>query len=226
MDFKKQILFFNSLIDIYFDHFCWCDYALDCRLCEILVELAEALDSLPFQLQKKLPELWVDALAMASYCLVPKLILALVLWFQLSDMNGKMVISKPLFVALAQRKEDRKARLQVHAIYDKFSCVPFVFWLLSWLCSFISCPCIHVNVLIDRWIWWNAILVTSAGGLTCRMKSRIFYTVFLETLESQNVCVFPYEAISGFLAQIGLLLILFIFPKKVFFTFSGKGFPS
>ncbi|XP_057963668.1 polyadenylate-binding protein 8-like [Malania oleifera] len=30
----------------------------------------------------------------------------------LVDMNGKMVISKPLYVALAQRKEDRRARLQ------------------------------------------------------------------------------------------------------------------
>ncbi|KAK6946081.1 Polyadenylate-binding protein/Hyperplastic disc protein [Dillenia turbinata] len=28
------------------------------------------------------------------------------------EMNGKMVVSKPLYVALAQRKEDRKARLQ------------------------------------------------------------------------------------------------------------------
>ncbi|KAL7085246.1 hypothetical protein ACP275_14G270500 [Erythranthe tilingii] len=30
----------------------------------------------------------------------------------LTDMNGKMVISKPLYVAVAQRKEDRRARLQ------------------------------------------------------------------------------------------------------------------
>ncbi|KAL9143806.1 hypothetical protein ABFS82_14G257900 [Erythranthe guttata] len=30
----------------------------------------------------------------------------------LSDMNGKMVVSKPLYVALAQRKEERRARLQ------------------------------------------------------------------------------------------------------------------
>lgn len=28
-------------------------------------------------------------------------------------MNGKMVASKPLYVTLAQRKEDRRARLQV-----------------------------------------------------------------------------------------------------------------
>ncbi|XP_068655696.1 polyadenylate-binding protein 2-like isoform X2 [Aristolochia californica] len=30
----------------------------------------------------------------------------------LAEMNGKIVVSKPLYVALAQRKEDRKARLQ------------------------------------------------------------------------------------------------------------------
>eukprot|EP00268_Persea_americana_P065153 TRINITY_DN865_c0_g1_i7.p1 TRINITY_DN865_c0_g1~~TRINITY_DN865_c0_g1_i7.p1 ORF type:complete len:650 (+),score=151.93 TRINITY_DN865_c0_g1_i7:260-2209(+) len=30
----------------------------------------------------------------------------------LSEMNGKIVVNKPLYVALAQRKEDRKARLQ------------------------------------------------------------------------------------------------------------------
>ncbi|KAK9690909.1 hypothetical protein RND81_09G162700 [Saponaria officinalis] len=30
----------------------------------------------------------------------------------LNEMNGKMIISKPLYVALAQRKEDRRARLQ------------------------------------------------------------------------------------------------------------------
>ncbi|GMJ09784.1 poly(A) binding protein 2, ARABIDOPSIS POLY(A) BINDING 2, POLY(A) BINDING PROTEIN 2 [Hibiscus trionum] len=30
----------------------------------------------------------------------------------LADMNGKMVISKPLYVAIAQRKEERRARLQ------------------------------------------------------------------------------------------------------------------
>ncbi|KAI3448122.1 hypothetical protein Pfo_004787 [Paulownia fortunei] len=31
----------------------------------------------------------------------------------LSEMNGKMIVGKPLYVALAQRKEDRRARLQV-----------------------------------------------------------------------------------------------------------------
>ncbi|EPS61542.1 hypothetical protein M569_13255, partial [Genlisea aurea] len=30
----------------------------------------------------------------------------------LSEMNGKMIVSKPLYVALAQRKEERKAKLQ------------------------------------------------------------------------------------------------------------------
>lgn len=33
-------------------------------------------------------------------------------------MNGKMIVSKPLYVALAQRKEDRKARLQVCLCYN------------------------------------------------------------------------------------------------------------
>lgn len=35
-------------------------------------------------------------------------------------MNGKMVVSKPLYVALAQRKEDRRARLQVCFLDDFF----------------------------------------------------------------------------------------------------------
>ena len=37
-------------------------------------------------------------------------------------MNGKMVVSKPLYVALAQRKEERRARLQViyHGNYFVF----------------------------------------------------------------------------------------------------------
>lgn len=32
---------------------------------------------------------------------------------QLNEMSGKMIGRKPLFVAVAQRKEDRKAQLQV-----------------------------------------------------------------------------------------------------------------
>lgn len=32
---------------------------------------------------------------------------------QLGEMNGKMIGGKPLYVALAQRKEERRARLQV-----------------------------------------------------------------------------------------------------------------
>ncbi|KAE8694043.1 Polyadenylate-binding protein 8 [Hibiscus syriacus] len=35
----------------------------------------------------------------------------------LMEMNGKMVVSKPLYVAVAQRKEDRKARLQEQYCY-------------------------------------------------------------------------------------------------------------
>ncbi|KAG4401999.1 hypothetical protein GLYMA_02G103900v4 [Glycine max] len=36
----------------------------------------------------------------------------------LLEMNGKMVVSKPLYVTLAQRKEDRRARLQVCLILN------------------------------------------------------------------------------------------------------------
>lgn len=32
---------------------------------------------------------------------------------QLSEMNGKMIGKKPLYIALAQRKEDRRVHLQV-----------------------------------------------------------------------------------------------------------------
>jgi hypothetical protein len=42
-------------------------------------------------------------------------------------MNGKMVVSKPLYVALAQRKEDRKAKLQV--LLFSFS---FFFSFFNW----------------------------------------------------------------------------------------------
>jgi len=43
-------------------------------------------------------------------------------------MNGKMVVSKPLYVTLAQRKEDRRARLQVWLVLiaDLFS--TFLCW--------------------------------------------------------------------------------------------------
>lgn len=37
-------------------------------------------------------------------------------------MNGKMIGSKPLYVALAQRKEERRARLQV-TLTDEMSCI-------------------------------------------------------------------------------------------------------
>lgn len=35
-------------------------------------------------------------------------------------MNGKMVGGKPLYVALAQRKEERRARLQVMVLYMNY----------------------------------------------------------------------------------------------------------
>ncbi|KAI3751328.1 hypothetical protein L2E82_22396 [Cichorium intybus] len=34
----------------------------------------------------------------------------------LAEMSGKMVVNKPLYVALGQRKEERRAKLQVKAI--------------------------------------------------------------------------------------------------------------
>jgi hypothetical protein len=37
-------------------------------------------------------------------------------------MNGKMVVSKPLYVALAQRKEDRRAKLQVFLLSILYYC--------------------------------------------------------------------------------------------------------
>lgn len=54
---------------------------------------------------------------------------------QVTEMNGKMVGSKPLYVALAQRKEERRNRLQVSGnrgrqLFTAFFClikgVPFV----------------------------------------------------------------------------------------------------
>ncbi|MBA0759675.1 hypothetical protein Gotri_022522 [Gossypium trilobum] len=40
----------------------------------------------------------------------------------LAEMNGKMVVSKPLYVAVAQRKEERRARLQfIFSIIEKFA---------------------------------------------------------------------------------------------------------
>ena len=35
---------------------------------------------------------------------------------QINDMNGKMIGKKPLYVAVAQRKDERKARLQVSTV--------------------------------------------------------------------------------------------------------------
>lgn len=45
----------------------------------------------------------------------------------MSEMSGKMIENKPLYVAVAQRKEDRKARLQVcflkYALDKLFFCL-------------------------------------------------------------------------------------------------------
>ncbi|CAN1307467.1 Polyadenylate-binding protein 2 [Linum perenne] len=50
----------------------------------------------------------------------------------LSEMNGKMIVSKPLYVALAQRKEDRRARLQtMKFVISVFSSLLFLFVLYT-----------------------------------------------------------------------------------------------
>lgn len=41
-------------------------------------------------------------------------LISFLIYQQLAEMNGKMTLSKPLYVALAERKEERRARLQVH----------------------------------------------------------------------------------------------------------------
>lgn len=57
---------------------------------------------------------------------------------QLAEMNGKMVVNKPLYVALAQRKEERRARLQVWLLgSEKESLMKLVFAALSLLFLFI-----------------------------------------------------------------------------------------
>jgi polyadenylate-binding protein len=43
-----------------------------------------------------------------------------------TEMNGKMVGSKPLYVALAQRKEERRARLQVRHKSTSHHVIPFL----------------------------------------------------------------------------------------------------
>jgi len=57
----------------------------------------------------------------------------------LTEMNGKMVGSKPLYVALAQRKEDRKAKLQA-----QFSQMRPVAMAPS---VALACPCFHLVFL-------------------------------------------------------------------------------
>lgn len=59
-----------------------------------------------------------------------------IMMLQMSQLSGKMVESKPLYVAIAQKKEDRRVRLQVC-----FSCVIYHLLLrcLSMFPFFISC---------------------------------------------------------------------------------------
>lgn len=41
-------------------------------------------------------------------------------------MNGKMIGGKPLYVALAQRKEERRARLQVRTTFSSLIYCPIL----------------------------------------------------------------------------------------------------
>jgi hypothetical protein len=45
---------------------------------------------------------------------------------QLTEMNGKMISGKPLYVAFAQRKEDRKAMLQVYIPQTSRVCIMLI----------------------------------------------------------------------------------------------------
>ncbi|KAG6789785.1 hypothetical protein POTOM_005909 [Populus tomentosa] len=55
----------------------------------------------------------------------------------LLEMNGKIVVSKPLYVALAQRKEDRRARLQVCYFHLCYLLFPFVICQSAAMLSFL-----------------------------------------------------------------------------------------
>jgi hypothetical protein len=43
--------------------------------------------------------------------------LELIMFFQMNEMKGKIIEKKPLYVSVAERKEERKARLQVMLVF-------------------------------------------------------------------------------------------------------------
>lgn len=59
--------------------------------------------------------------------------LLMLLLFQLIEMNGKLVGKKPLYVAVAQRKEERRAQLQVMI----FLYLNFQSYARVWMCQLI-----------------------------------------------------------------------------------------
>jgi hypothetical protein len=40
-----------------------------------------------------------------------------IMFFQMNEMKGKIIEKKPLYVSVAERKEERKARLQVMPVF-------------------------------------------------------------------------------------------------------------
>lgn len=60
----------------------------------------------------------------------------------MSEMSGKMIENKPLYVAVAQRKEDRRARLQVCSLKNLYSKIYLAFWLFLFTYFSILSNCI------------------------------------------------------------------------------------
>lgn len=70
--------------------------------------------------------------------------------FQLNEMNGKMLAGKPLYVAVAQRKDERKAWLQVtywfSLIHDHFqTCTRFISLQINYL-LYIDCAISYTSI--------------------------------------------------------------------------------
>ena len=63
-------------------------------------------------------------------------------------MNGKIVVSKPLYVALAQRKEDRRARLQVCYFHLCYLLFPFVICQSAAMLSFLFADPLKVSLFL------------------------------------------------------------------------------